>query len=72
MQKHTLTFDISAMFVKGHFKKPANLRQHRRGAFGRGWTTLCETVVDWPPKLHGHQRKCANCKEIKGKMEGQN
>ena len=50
------------------FKDPAYLRQHRRGAHGRGWTALCGHVVDWPPKLHRHQRMCATCKGIKEKQ----
>ena len=46
------------------FKDPAYLRQHR-GAHGRGWMALCGVVVDWPPKLRRHQRKCPDCKDIK-------
>ena len=49
------------------FKDAGYLRQHRRGAHGRGWMALCGHVVDWPPKLHRHQRKCDTCKEIKAK-----
>ena len=53
------------------FKEPTYLRQHRRGAHGKGWMALCGVVVDWPPKLHRCQRKCTNCKDIK-KTQGQN
>ena len=52
------------------FKDAGYLRQHRRGAHGRGWMALCGHVVDWPPKLHRHQRKCDTCKEIKAKKKG--
>ena len=52
---------------KRTFKDPAYLRQHRRGVHGRGWTAMCGARVDWPPKLHRHQQKCKDCKEIKEK-----
>ena len=49
------------------------LRQHKQGAHGRGWMTLCGKAVDCPPhKLHWHQSKCDKCKKIKEKLETQN
>ena len=49
------------------FKDQAYIRQHRRGTHGRGWMALCGAVVDWPPKLLRHQKKCKDCKAIKEK-----
>ena len=52
---------------KRTFKDPSYLRQHDRGTHGKGWMALYGVKVDWPPKLHRHQRKCTTCQEIKEK-----
>ena len=47
--------------------KTANLRQHERGRYGRGWKAACGKRYDWPTKMFCHNHKCAQCLNIKEK-----
>ena len=65
--KTHLKIEHSCDICSRTFKDQACLRQHRRGTHGRGWMALCGVVVDWPSKLHRHQKKCKSCNIIKEK-----